>query len=92
MAGMQNKVKRIWIIAGPNGSGKTTFYYLLKDLLFTGVWINADEILFTLNKTGILDFQQLGFIPDLKSFKKFINLSHSKKFIQNFKIVEKCFR
>ncbi|MFT4153826.1 zeta toxin family protein [Parafilimonas sp.] len=88
MAAKRNKAKRIRIIAGPNGSGKTTLYYLLKDLLFTGVWINADEILSTINKTGILDFQQIGFIPDAKSFKKFVKLSSSKKFIDDFKIAD----
>jgi predicted ABC-type ATPase len=88
MTETQNKGKRIRVIAGPNGSGKTTLYYLLKDLLFTGVWINADEILFALKRTGILDFQQLGFSPELKSFKKFISLSHTKKIIADFNIVD----
>jgi predicted ABC-type ATPase len=46
MTEKQSKIKRIRIIAGPNGSGKTTLYYILKDLLFTGVWINAADILF----------------------------------------------
>src|SRR5256885_54760 len=72
MTERQNKIKRIRIIAGPNGSGKTTLYYLLKDLLFTGVWVNADEILATINKTGVLDSQQMGFTPELKNFKTYL--------------------
>jgi hypothetical protein len=79
MTEKQSKIKRIRIIAGPNGSGKTTLYYILKDLLFTGVWINADEILATINKTGILNFQQLGFKPELKSFRAFLKLAQTKR-------------
>ena len=56
------KVKRLRIIAGPNGSGKTSFYVALSKMgsPHLGTYINADEIEHTLKTKGILSFSEYG--------------------------------
>lgn len=55
-------VKRLRILAGPNGSGKTSVYtQLKKDKSFNwGVFVNADDIEEKLKNNGYLDIQTFG--------------------------------
>jgi len=75
-------VNRLRIIASPNGSGKTTLYFFLKDNITTGIWLNADELLEQFKRKSFLEYSILGFIPTLKSFKKFCKKISSSKFIE----------
>lgn len=64
-------MKRLRIIAGPNGSGKTSVY---EDLLrlgvaHFGVFVNADSIEAILRARGILSFQEYGILVDEMTFK-----------------------
>lgn len=64
-------MKRLRIIAGPNGSGKTSVY---EDLLrlgvaHFGVFVNADSIESVLRSRGILSFQEYGISVEEKAFK-----------------------
>ena len=65
-------MKRLRIIAGPNGSGKTSVY---EDLLrlgvaHFGVFVNADIIEALLKTRGILSFQEFGVNIQEKPFKE----------------------
>lgn len=72
-------VKRLRILAGPNGSGKTTVY---KDIIKVahfpfGVFVNADEIELCLRTKGCMSFEGYGinvefeeFLEGYKSFPK----------------------
>lgn len=53
-----SEVKRLRIIAGPNGSGKTSFYLALSKMEHPrlGIFINADDIESTLKTKGIISF------------------------------------
>ncbi len=64
-------MKRLRIIAGPNGSGKTSVY---EDLLrlgvaHFGVFVNADIIEARIKTRGILSFQEFGVSVQEKVFK-----------------------
>ena len=52
---MQEKSRRIRIIAGPNGSGKTTILRKLKLNYFTGPYVNADDILVALSNASFFN-------------------------------------
>lgn len=52
---MQEKSKRIRIVAGPNGSGKTTVLRKIQLNYFSGPYLNADEILLALSKNRIFN-------------------------------------
>lgn len=68
---MSGIIKRLRIIAGPNGSGKTTVYRALLNVGHPnfGVYINADEIENTLRTKGILSFQSYDIEADDKELK-----------------------
>lgn len=53
-------LKRLRILAGPNGSGKTSVYKELRDRFHWGVFVNADEIEHTLRSDGELDLREYG--------------------------------
>lgn len=53
-------IKRLRILAGPNGSGKTSVYRELRDKFHWGVFINADEIERSLRLEGELDLREYG--------------------------------
>ncbi len=80
------KANRLRVIAGPNGSGKSTLFSVLKNALPMGYWVNADEILYTFNLKGFIDFVMLGFLPTKKEFDHFASLKNSQLFIHTFKI------
>lgn len=52
--------KRLRILAGPNGSGKTSVYRDLRDKFFWGIFLNADEIERTLHDDGYIDLCDFG--------------------------------
>ena len=56
-------VKRVRIVAGPNGSGKTTIINHLKNKISFGVYVNADEIEKTLIETRTLNFSLFSIYP-----------------------------
>jgi predicted ABC-type ATPase len=41
---MSNRIKRMRVFAGPNGSGKSTIIKEIQQKVFTGTYINADDI------------------------------------------------
>ena len=81
-------VKRLRILAGPNGSGKTTVY---KDIsrvahFSFGIFVNADEIELCLKTKGYMSFVEYGidvypeeFLEGYKSFPKSKESSVSEK-------------
>lgn len=54
--------KRLRILAGPNGSGKTSIYNDLRDSFHWGVFVNADNIESTLKKNGEIDLSVFGVV------------------------------
>jgi len=52
--------KRLRILAGPNGSGKTSVYRELRDKFHWGVFVNADEIERSLRVDGEVDLREYG--------------------------------
>jgi len=50
--------KRLRILAGPNGSGKTSIYKDLRDSFNWGVFVNADDIEHTLKTVGELNLSE----------------------------------
>ncbi len=51
---------RLRILAGPNGSGKTSVYQELREKFHWGVFVNADEIETCLRNEGLLDLREYG--------------------------------
>jgi hypothetical protein len=56
------------VIAVPNGSGKSSYYYQLKNEVDTGVWKNADELNEQLYQKGYFDFDKLSYFPAKKNW------------------------
>ncbi len=83
---MSQKNKRLRVIAGPNGTGKTTLYFFLKDKISTGIWLNADEILDQFTRKGFIEYSVLGFKPTLKSFKSFCKKKSNAAFLHQFNL------
>jgi len=54
------KVKRLRVFAGPNGSGKTTILKLIDDSFDLGYYINADDIEQELKQSGYIDLTNYG--------------------------------
>jgi len=54
--------KRLRILAGPNGSGKTSIYNDLRDSFHWGVFVNADIIEQTLRENGEIDLSVYGVV------------------------------
>ncbi|MEO7311771.1 MAG: hypothetical protein ABIX01_15310 [Chitinophagaceae bacterium] len=79
-------ISRLRVIAGPNGSGKSTLFKTLQNEVQTGIWVNADDLLFTFNKLGFAENIYLGFIPTKDSFFKFVNKKAATAFIQEFNL------
>lgn len=52
--------KRLRILAGPNGSGKTSIYMDLRDSFSWGIFVNADVIESSLRKNAELNFSEYG--------------------------------
>ena len=52
--------KRLRILAGPNGSGKTSIYRGLRDKFNWGVFVNADEIEKALRECAELNLSAYG--------------------------------
>lgn len=52
--------KRLRILAGPNGSGKTSIYRELRDEFNWGVFVNADEIERSLREDGEINLSAYG--------------------------------
>ena len=63
-------IKRLRIFAGPNGSGKSTIYKTLitKGDVNFGIFVNADEIEFTLKSSGKLNFSNYSLPFDFNHF------------------------
>jgi ABC-type molybdenum transport system ATPase subunit/photorepair protein PhrA len=60
-------MSRLRLIAGPNGSGKSTIFKLIKEfhgenkkVIYTGPFVNSDEIEKTLRENSVLDLTQFG--------------------------------
>ncbi len=51
-------VRRLRILAGPNGSGKTSVYQELREQFHWGIFVNADEIERRLKDDGYLDCRE----------------------------------
>ncbi len=68
---------KLRIIAGPNGSGKTTFLQDVKKngYFFLHNYINADDIQKELNETKMYSFNRFSFLTTKKSFETFKNIS-----------------
>lgn len=78
---MTGIVKRLRIIAGPNGSGKTSVYQdlLRKGVPVFGIFVNADEIEKELRTRSILSFQKYGITVSDKALKKIFEKSQRIK-------------
>ena len=50
--------QRLRILAGPNGSGKTSVYRELRDRYHWGIFVNADELERLLQETGSVDLRE----------------------------------
>lgn len=76
-----NMAKRIRILAGPNGSGKTSIYKDLRDEFNWGVFVNADLIEQSLRKDGELNLSAYGVSHVSKNDfdKAFLNSAQAKK-------------
>ncbi len=75
------QVKRLRIFAGPNGSGKTSLKkYLESQKLFSlHEYINADDLLREVSKTGFYQLAKNESLNELKEFSKKLNLSNRDK-------------
>jgi predicted ABC-type ATPase len=89
---LSQKNKRLRVIAGPNGTGKTTLYFFLKDKISTGIWLNADEILEQFTKKGFIEYSVLGFKPTLKSFESFCKKKSNAAFLNQFKLQDQILK
>lgn len=66
------KTKKIRIFAGPDGWGKSTLFEQLRQIYYTGYFINADEIEKQLATSRLIDISSLGLKiseSDLNDFK-----------------------
>lgn len=71
---------RLRILAGPNGSGKTSVYRELRECFHWGIFVNADELERLLQETGCVDLREYA-IPVLDK-EAFLDLY--KQYFQNF--------
>jgi predicted ABC-type ATPase len=71
---------KIRIIAGPNGSGKTTFINQIKEnkAFYLHNYINADDIQQQLNKQQLFNFDSFSFKTSEVEFKNFVKNSSLK--------------
>jgi predicted ABC-type ATPase len=80
------KIKRLRIFAGPNGSGKTTLYKEVKLHFNQLPFINADEIEFSLSKSGLIDLQLFGITATTLDLEKFSKTTDAKSLISKAEI------
>lgn len=83
--------KRLRILAGPNGSGKTSIYNDLRDLFHWGVFVNADNIESTLKKNGEIDLSVYGvvgvkYVVFEEAFNQSLQAQKSKCTLENIRI------
>ena len=78
--------KRMRVFAGPNGSGKTTIIQKLKDIISFGVYLNADDIESTIEKTGVLDltdYKTIFSTTEIQNYFKYQAFSPEKLMDEN---------
>jgi predicted ABC-type ATPase len=72
---MSNHIKRMRVFAGPNGSGKSTIIKEIQQQVFTGTYINADDIEKACKDKGFINLGDFGLDTTLEDFLKFRNQS-----------------
>lgn len=72
---MSNHIKRMRVFAGPNGSGKSTIIKEIQQQVFTGTYINADDIEKACKDKGFINLGDFGLETTLEDFLKFRNQS-----------------
>jgi predicted ABC-type ATPase len=63
------------VFAGPNGSGKSTIIKEIQQQVFTGTYINADDIEKACKDKGFINLGDFGLETTLENFLKFLNQS-----------------
>ena len=71
---MNKAIPRVRMFAGPNGSGKTTLYKMLQPEWF-GVYINPDDILAQIQRTGFIDLSAFGISTNLVELQRYFRES-----------------
>lgn len=61
--------KRLRIFAGPNGSGKSTLKDIIGEYVKLGIYVNADDILFSMRESSRLNFSEFGLVVDEKAIE-----------------------
>ena len=74
--------KRLRIIAGPNGSEKSTFIDTLRRRFECGVYVNTDEIEKTLKETGFINLSNYSVSSSTEIFENFIQKEASQSLIR----------
>jgi predicted ABC-type ATPase len=83
---MSDRIPRLRMFAGPNGSGKTTVKNALgKPPDWFGIYINPDELEQTIRETGFLDLVPFGWTTTTEAVRDFFLAS---KFLQDQAITE----
>lgn len=72
---MSNRIKRMRVFAGPNGSGKSTIIKEIQQKVYTGIYINADDIEKACRDKGFINLGDFGIDTTLEHFSDFLNHS-----------------
>jgi predicted ABC-type ATPase len=72
---MSNRIRRMRVFAGPNGSGKSTIIKEIQQKVFTGIYINADDIEKACKDKGFINLGDFGLESTQKVFLEFFEQS-----------------
>lgn len=68
---MSKRIKRFRLFAGPNGSGKTTFFKKYQEEYDPGLNINADHLQAIFDRQGFINLSDLGIRSSQQDFDEF---------------------